>query len=85
MRNDGNLLGTIKSLDLLGVQTLNCTENAGQRVHDVCNQTHMGLPSRLAFKALVPISPHGPIVPFTRLRNRSTASGDWCPATAGLF
>lgn len=35
MRNDGNLLGTIKSLDMLGVQTLNCTENAGQMVHDV--------------------------------------------------
>lgn len=50
MRNDGNLLGTIKSLDMLGVQTLNCTENAGQRVHDVCTLIHTGLSSRLAFR-----------------------------------
>ena len=34
MANTGNLLGTIKSLDMLGVITLNCTENANVTIHD---------------------------------------------------
>lgn len=32
--NYGNLLGTIKSLDQLGAETLNCTLNANVSVHD---------------------------------------------------
>jgi hypothetical protein len=32
MANDGNLLGTIKSLDNIGPTSLNCTENANIRV-----------------------------------------------------
>ncbi len=31
--DDGNLLGTIRSLDQLGVVSLNCTENANITVH----------------------------------------------------
>ncbi len=34
MDNAGNLLGTIKSLDQLHAETLNCTENENVRVHD---------------------------------------------------
>ena len=34
MHDDGNLLGTIKSLDMLGAVPLNCTENAWMTVHD---------------------------------------------------
>lgn len=36
--NWGNLLGTIKSLDMLGVQDLNCTNNADVIVHDVLSR-----------------------------------------------
>jgi hypothetical protein len=31
-----NLLGTIKSLDQLGVETLNCTENVNVTVRQLC-------------------------------------------------
>lgn len=50
MYPDGNLLGTIKSLDELGVETLNCTQNAGQMVHDVCCIARLRQPTlRLCF------------------------------------
>jgi len=34
MSNDGNLLGTIKSLDQIGPTSSNCTENAHIRIHE---------------------------------------------------
>lgn len=45
-RDDGNLLGTIKSLDQLGVISLNCTENANVTVHSEQLHCHWGLVSR---------------------------------------
>ncbi|EGD79621.1 hypothetical protein PTSG_13053 [Salpingoeca rosetta] len=45
-RNDGNLLGTIKSLDELGAETLNCTQNADKRVHDESLHCEWGVVSR---------------------------------------
>jgi len=45
-RNDGNLLGTIKSLDELGPISLNCTENAGTQIHDETLHCEWGLVSR---------------------------------------
>ncbi len=44
--DNGNLLGTIKSLDELGVTSLNCTENANIRVHDESLHCAWGLVSR---------------------------------------
>eukprot|EP00056_Hartaetosiga_gracilis_P005958 m.91505 g.91505 ORF g.91505 m.91505 type:complete len:1088 (-) comp12327_c0_seq1:202-3465(-) len=44
--NSGNLLGTIKSLDMLGVETLNCTQNANKRVHDESLHCEWGVISR---------------------------------------
>jgi alpha-glucosidase (family GH31 glycosyl hydrolase) len=44
--DDGNLLGTIKSLDELGVTSLNCTENANITVHDETLHCQWGLISR---------------------------------------
>ena len=41
-----NLLGTIKSLDLLGVTSLNCTENKNITVHDESLHCAWGLVSR---------------------------------------
>lgn len=45
----GNLLGTIKSLDELGVTPLNCTLNAGIRVHDESLHCQWGLISRFGW------------------------------------
>ena len=42
----GNLLGTIKSLDQLGVISLNCTDNNATRVHDESLHCEWGLVSR---------------------------------------
>ncbi len=44
--DNGNLLGTIKSLDQLGVTSLNCTQNANIRVHDESLHCAWGLVSR---------------------------------------
>jgi hypothetical protein len=44
--NTGNLLGTIKSLDELGVTSLNCTENAGIIVHGEALHCQWALVSR---------------------------------------
>ena len=44
--NSGNLLGTIKSLDMIGPTSLNCTENAHIRVHDESLHCTWGLVSR---------------------------------------
>lgn len=44
--NSGNLLGTIKSLDGLGVVSLNCTENANIIVHDEVLHCEWGLISQ---------------------------------------
>eukprot|EP00042_Codosiga_hollandica_P032126 m.200668 g.200668 ORF g.200668 m.200668 type:complete len:1028 (+) comp53818_c0_seq1:262-3345(+) len=44
--NTGNLLGTIKSLDELGVISLNCTENANVQVHDEVLHCEWGLISQ---------------------------------------
>jgi alpha-glucosidase (family GH31 glycosyl hydrolase) len=44
--DNGNLLGTIKSLDELGVTSLNCTQNANIRVHDESLHCQWGLVSR---------------------------------------
>jgi hypothetical protein len=46
MSNDGNLLGTIKSLDELGPTSLNCTENANIKVHAETLHCTWGLISR---------------------------------------
>jgi alpha-glucosidase (family GH31 glycosyl hydrolase) len=45
-RNDGNLLGTIKSLDLLGPISLNCTENNATVVHGETLHCEWGVVSR---------------------------------------
>lgn len=45
-RNDGNLLGTIKSLDELSVISLNCTEIANKTVHQESLHCAWGLASR---------------------------------------
>lgn len=45
-RNDGNLLGTIKSLDEVGPISLNCTKVANVRVHDESLHCTWGLVSR---------------------------------------
>jgi hypothetical protein len=65
--NDGNLLGTIKSLDELGVTPLNCTLNANIRIHDVrwLGSAPGGIVAGLSRFALA----------STRGRNPSTASG----------
>ena len=47
-----NLEGTIKSLDLLGVVTLNCTENANLRIHDESLHCRWGLVSRSGWAAV---------------------------------
>ncbi len=44
--NNGNLLGTIKSLDELNVISLNCTENANVQVHDEVLHCEWGLISQ---------------------------------------
>ena len=44
--NTGNLLGTIKSLDELGPISLNCTENAGTKIHEETLHCEWGLVSR---------------------------------------
>ena len=44
--NTGNLLGTIKSLDELGVVSLNCTQNANVVVHDEVLHCEWGLISQ---------------------------------------
>jgi hypothetical protein len=44
--SSGNLLGTIKSLDQLGVTPLNCTLNANISVHDETLHCEWGLISR---------------------------------------
>jgi hypothetical protein len=46
MSNDGNLLGTIKSLDQIGPTSLNCTENAHIKVHSETLHCTWGLVSR---------------------------------------
>ena len=46
MSNDGNLLGTIKSLDTIGPTSLNCTENADIKVHSETLHCTWGLVSR---------------------------------------
>lgn len=46
MASAGNLLGTIKSLDQLGVTPLNCTLNKDIRVHDESLHCEWGLVSR---------------------------------------
>ena len=45
-RNDGNLLGTIKSLDQLGAISLNCTENSNVTVHGESLHCEWGVVSR---------------------------------------
>ena len=45
-RNDANLLGTIKSLDEVGVESLNCTENNGVHVHGESLHCEWGLVSK---------------------------------------
>lgn len=50
--NYGNLLGTIKSLDELGVISLNCTEIAGKKVHDELLHCEWGLISRLGWNVI---------------------------------
>ncbi|EDQ92185.1 uncharacterized protein MONBRDRAFT_5942 [Monosiga brevicollis MX1] len=50
--NHGNLLGTIKSLDLLGVTSLNCTENANINVHDESLHCEWAVVSRDGWAAL---------------------------------
>ena len=44
--DDGNLLGTIKSLDNIGVTPLNCTLNAPLRIHDETLHCAWGLVSK---------------------------------------
>jgi hypothetical protein len=46
MANDGNLLGTIKSLDQIGPTSLNCTENAHIIIHEETLHCTWGLISR---------------------------------------
>jgi hypothetical protein len=47
--SSGNLFGTIRSLDLLQTITLNCSENAGKKVHGEQLHCAFGLISRLGF------------------------------------
>lgn len=47
--NSGNLFGTIKSLDELGVTTLNCTQLVGKKVHDESLHCEWGVASRLGW------------------------------------
>ena len=79
MRNDGNLLGTIKSLDLLGVQTLNCTENAGQKVHDVRIVLKKALSKPCRFSFPVNARPHAQSFP----RLRTPAASGIAPLRVG--
>lgn len=52
LNNAGNLLGTIKSLDMLGAQDLNCTENANVHVHDESLHCAWGVVSRAGWAVL---------------------------------
>lgn len=60
--NAGNLLGTIKSLDMLGAISLNCTENNGTQVHDESLHCEWGLVSRAGW-ALVDDSTNWALTP----------------------
>ena len=44
--DDGNLLGTIRSLDMIGAVPLNCTDNAWMTVHDETLHCEWGVNSR---------------------------------------
>eukprot|EP01104_Vermistella_antarctica_P006882 TRINITY_DN1757_c0_g1_i1.p1 TRINITY_DN1757_c0_g1~~TRINITY_DN1757_c0_g1_i1.p1 ORF type:complete len:948 (-),score=252.28 TRINITY_DN1757_c0_g1_i1:465-3308(-) len=50
--NSGNLLGTIRSLDELGVVSLNCTENEGIIIHNESLHCEWGIPSRQGWSVI---------------------------------
>lgn len=77
MRNDGNLLGTIKSLDELGVQTLNCTLCANQKVHDESLHCEWGLISRDGW-SIVDDTDNWALTPGAEWwDSKNTAVADW--------
>jgi hypothetical protein len=63
--NDGNLLGTIKSLDELGPISLNCTENAGTTVHGETLHCEWGVASRQGWSV------------YNDTANYCLGDGDW--------
>jgi hypothetical protein len=67
--NDGNLLGTIKSLDELGPISLNCTQNANVTIHEETLHCEWGLVSRAGWSI------------YDDTTNYCLGAGDWWATT----
>lgn len=83
-RNDANLLGTIKSLDQIGVETLNCTQNNGTHVHGESLHCEWGLVSRDGWSVVDDSDNWGLTEGAEWWDTRNTDDSDWYLFAHGL-